>query len=99
MGASGGNHRCVRAEGPVNALDKASWKALERFYPEIRNIKLTDYKVRVLDSNSATASKVRVLIEHVGRSRHLDHHRRFHRYYRSQLDCSGGFIEHKLLSN
>ncbi|HEX9063125.1 MAG TPA: citramalate synthase, partial [Clostridia bacterium] len=50
-------------DGPVNALDKALRKALERFYPEIRRIKLTDYKVRVLDSQSATASKVRVLIE------------------------------------
>jgi 2-isopropylmalate synthase len=53
----------AEGEGPVNALDKALRKALEHFYPEIRNIKLTDYKVRVLDSNSATASKVRVLIE------------------------------------
>lgn len=50
-------------QGPVNALDKAVRKALERFYPQIREMKLTDYKVRVLDSNSATAAKVRVLIE------------------------------------
>lgn len=49
--------------GPVNALDNALRKALERFYPEIRQMKLTDYKVRVLDSTSATAAKVRVLIE------------------------------------
>ncbi len=49
--------------GPVNALDNALRKALERFYPEIREMKLTDYKVRVLDSQSATAAKVRVLIE------------------------------------
>lgn len=49
--------------GPVNALDNALRKALERFYPEIREMKLTDYKVRVLDSESATAAKVRVLIE------------------------------------
>jgi 2-isopropylmalate synthase len=38
-------------------------KALEVFYPEIGEIRLTDYKVRVLDSESATAAKVRVLIE------------------------------------
>jgi 2-isopropylmalate synthase len=49
--------------GPVNALDCALRKALERFYPQLSQIKLTDYKVRVLDSQNATASKVRVLIE------------------------------------
>lgn len=53
----------AEGDGPVNALDMALRKALERFYPQIAEIKLTDYKVRVLDSNSATASKVRVLIE------------------------------------
>lgn len=53
----------AEGNGPVNALDKAARKALERFYPQIRDIKLTDYKVRVIDSNSATAAKVRVLIE------------------------------------
>lgn len=50
-------------DGPVNALDRAVRKALERFYPQIREMKLTDYKVRVLDSTSATAARVRVLIE------------------------------------
>jgi 2-isopropylmalate synthase len=50
-------------DGPVNALDKAVRKALERFYPAIKDIKLIDYKVRVLDSDKATAAKVRVLIE------------------------------------
>ncbi len=50
-------------DGPVNALDRAVRKALERFYPQIREMKLTDYKVRVLDSASATAAKVRVIIE------------------------------------
>ena len=49
--------------GPVHALDTALRKALERFYPNVSQIRLTDYKVRVLDSHSATASKVRVLIE------------------------------------
>lgn len=53
----------AEGDGPVNALDKAVRKALERFYPQIREMKLTDYKVRVLDSTSATAAKVRVLIE------------------------------------
>jgi 2-isopropylmalate synthase len=61
----GGQEEITAAEGdgPVNALDNAVRKALERFYPQIKEMKLTDYKVRVLDSNSATAAKVRVLIE------------------------------------
>lgn len=50
-------------DGPVHALDVALRKALERFYPAVSQIRLTDYKVRVLGSSSATASKVRVLIE------------------------------------
>jgi 2-isopropylmalate synthase len=49
--------------GPVDALDKAFRKALGRFYPELNKMRLVDYKVRVLDSGMATASKVRVLIE------------------------------------
>lgn len=53
----------AEGDGPVNALDGALRKALEKFYPEIKEVKLTDYKVRVLDSTSATAAKVRVLIE------------------------------------
>ncbi len=53
----------AEGDGPVNALDSALRKALERFYPAIKEVKLTDYKVRVLDSNKATAAKVRVLIE------------------------------------
>ncbi len=53
----------AEGDGPVNALDRAVRKALERFYPQIGEMKLTDYKVRVLDSNSATAAKVRVLVE------------------------------------
>lgn len=53
----------AEGDGPVNALDKALRKALEVFYPSLSEVHLTDYKVRVLDSTSATASKVRVLIE------------------------------------
>lgn len=53
----------AEGEGPVNALDKALRKALEVFYPELSSVYLIDYKVRVMDSNDATASKVRVLIE------------------------------------
>ena len=53
----------AEGNGPVNALDKALRKALEVFYPELQKVHLTDYKVRVLDSQADTASKVRVLIE------------------------------------
>lgn len=53
----------AQGDGPVNALDIAMRKALEQFYPTINEIKLVDYKVRVLDSNQATAAKVRVIIE------------------------------------
>jgi len=53
----------AEGDGPVNALDNALRKVLIRFYPKIKEMKLTDYKVRVLDSATATAAKVRVLIE------------------------------------
>jgi 2-isopropylmalate synthase len=59
----GGESAITAAEGPVNALDKALRKVLEQFYPTLKSVHLTDYKVRVLDSGSATASKVRVLID------------------------------------
>jgi 2-isopropylmalate synthase len=49
--------------GPVHALDLALRKALTVFYPELGDVYLTDYKVRVLDTGSATGSTVRVLIE------------------------------------
>jgi 2-isopropylmalate synthase len=52
----------AEGDGPVNALDKALRKSLEGFYPELKTVHLTDYKVRVLDSKDATAAKVRVLI-------------------------------------
>jgi 2-isopropylmalate synthase len=50
-------------DGPINALDAALRKVLEKRYPEIKSVKLTDYKVRVLDSKSGTAARVRVIIE------------------------------------
>ncbi|MGK9477499.1 citramalate synthase [Melioribacter sp. OK-6-Me] len=56
-------HTASDGDGPVNALDKALRKALIRFYPEVANIKLVDYKVRVLDEKEGTAAKVRVMIE------------------------------------
>ena len=56
-------HAAAVGAGPVNALDHALRKALEKFYPQLREVKLLDYKVRVLSANRGTESKVRVLIE------------------------------------
>ncbi|MNO49678.1 2-isopropylmalate synthase [compost metagenome] len=53
----------AEGDGPVNALDKALRKALEIFYPQLKDVRLIDYKVRVLDAGSATEASVRVLIE------------------------------------
>jgi 2-isopropylmalate synthase len=53
----------AEGDGPVNALDSALRKALARTYPVISEIRLTDYKVRVVNSEAGTAAKVRVFIE------------------------------------
>jgi len=53
----------AEGDGPVNALDSAIRKALRRFYPEIKDFHLADYKVRVLEENQGTAAAVRVLID------------------------------------
>jgi len=50
-------------DGPVNALDLALRKALKSAYPELEEVSLCDYKVRILDSKTGTAAKTRVLIE------------------------------------
>lgn len=56
-------HTVAEGHGPVDALDKALRKALEPFYPSLKDIRLRDYKVRVLDSKEGTEAKVRVSIE------------------------------------
>ena len=56
-------HTAAEGNGPVNALDAALRKALLRFYPHLAGITLADYKVRILEENAGTASRVRVLIE------------------------------------
>ena len=56
-------HTAAVGAGPVNALDHALRKSLEKFYPQLQEVKLLDYKVRVLAANKGTESKVRVLIE------------------------------------
>lgn len=56
-------HTAALGNGPVNALDNAIRKALEKFYPSLKEVKLLDYKVRILSSNQGTAAITRVLIE------------------------------------
>jgi len=56
-------HTAAIGNGPVNALDNALRKALDRFYPELKELKLKDYKVRVLSGAAGTAAVTRVLIE------------------------------------
>jgi 2-isopropylmalate synthase len=56
-------HTAAEGNGPVNALDNAIRKALEKFYPRLKDVKLLDYKVRVLPAGQGTASAIRVLIE------------------------------------
>ncbi|MFD1176747.1 citramalate synthase [Paenibacillus puldeungensis] len=56
-------YTAAEGNGPVNALDNALRKALITYFPGLKDMHLSDYKVRVLDDKDATASKVRVLIE------------------------------------
>ncbi len=56
-------HTASEGNGPVDALDKALRKALLEFYPSLAQVKLMDYKVRILDETAGTESQVRVLIE------------------------------------
>jgi 2-isopropylmalate synthase len=63
-GPDGGiEHTAATGNGPVNALDRALRKALRQFYPQIDEVELLDYKVRVLGSGEGTGATVRVLIE------------------------------------
>jgi 2-isopropylmalate synthase len=56
-------HTVSEGDGPVNALDGALRKALERHYPRLREMHLVDYKVRVINARAGTAARVRVVIE------------------------------------
>nr|AFK79175.1 citramalate synthase [uncultured bacterium F25-01] len=56
-------HTAAEGNGPVSALDAAMRKALHQFYPELADVHLVDYKVRVLDGNDGTGAVVRVSIE------------------------------------
>lgn len=56
-------HTAALGNGPVNALDNALRKALTRFYPNLQEMELADYKVRVLASEHGTGARIRVLVE------------------------------------
>ena len=56
-------HTAAEGDGPINALDNALRKALMEFYPTLAEMRLSDFKVRVLDEKGGTAAKVRVLIQ------------------------------------
>ena len=56
-------HTIAEGDGPINALDQALRAALVKFYPQLKKIHLTDYKVRILDSTAGTGARTRVLIE------------------------------------
>jgi 2-isopropylmalate synthase len=56
-------HKVAEGDGPVNALDSALRLALGKFFPQLKKVQLTDYKVRIIESKTGTAAKTRVLIE------------------------------------
>jgi len=56
-------HTAAEGNGPVNAMDAALRKALRAFYPQLDLVHLYDYKVRILDGDSATAARTRVIID------------------------------------
>ncbi len=56
-------HEVTEGDGPVNALDGALRKALNGSFPALRDMRLVDYKVRVVNSEAGTAARIRVIIE------------------------------------
>jgi 2-isopropylmalate synthase len=57
------HHTAAEGDGPVDALDHALRKALKARFPEIEDIQLTDYKVRILDPSTGTGAVTRVLLD------------------------------------
>jgi 2-isopropylmalate synthase len=56
-------HTAAEGDGPVNALDRALRKALVPHYPELDEVRLVDYKVRIVDEHLGTAARPRVILE------------------------------------
>ena len=92
----GGNveHTAALGNGPVNALDNALRKALEKFYPQLKTMALTDYKVRVLPGKDGTAGQGAGAHRIAGRGRSVGHRGGFPRHSRGQLAGLGG--QHQL---
>ena len=61
----------AEGDGPVNALDLALRKALEPAYPRLKDITLTDYKVRIVTTGEGTAAKVRTIVESTDHHGHI----------------------------
>jgi len=57
------DHTIAEGDGPVNALDQALRAALVKFFPRLKKVRLSDYKVRILNSVAGTGARTRVLIE------------------------------------
>ena len=77
--------------GPVNALDRAVRSALDGRFPALERVHLTDYKVRVLDTNKGTGAVTRVLIDSTDGDAHLDDDRRQREHHRSVLAGAARF--------
>ncbi len=75
-------HTAADGKGPVNALDAAIRKALLPSYPQLAAVRLTDYKVRILDGNAGTSAQTRVLITSSDKTRSW-----------STVGCSDNIIE------
>jgi 2-isopropylmalate synthase len=56
-------HTAAEGAGPVNALDLALRKALVPFHPELDEVRLVDYKVRIVDEHLGTGARPRVIVE------------------------------------
>ena len=56
-------HTISEGDGPVNALDEALRTAFTKFYPKLKKVQLSDYKVRILEGSHGTGAITRVLVE------------------------------------
>lgn len=65
-------HQVAEGDGPINALDSALRKCLQEAYPQLSQVHLRDYKVRVVNPTAESAAKVRVLIEFAIQPRVVD---------------------------
>ena len=83
-------HTVAEASGPVEAMDLALHKALDKFYPFLSNIRLTDFKVRILDEEAGTKAVTRVLITSSDGVTSLGHRGCLGEYHRSVLEGFGG---------